>query len=187
VKNKVRQVMGEKLRPAWIERTYAAPEGLSPEQVEDIVWYVRFRLRRCAAASTIPYTPPTHTQPPSLHSPVYVVGRCGLLCASPVNRGYQKVDDTPYEEMELLSTVNTLHKGNIERVYIQRAPPPSLVFAAGAPGGSAGAVRVVCVVRACVASVPHVSCVVCVSDGGKLLRGRGGDDVSCYRPRVRCT
>ncbi|ELR22459.1 domain found in dishevelled, egl10, and pleckstrin domain containing protein [Acanthamoeba castellanii str. Neff] len=75
VKNKVRQVMGEKLRPAWIERTYAAPEGLSPEEVEDIVWYVRLRLRR----------------------------------------GYQKVDDTPYEQMELLSSTNTLHKGNIER------------------------------------------------------------------------
>jgi hypothetical protein len=115
VKNKVRQVMGEKLRPAWIERTYAAPEGLSPEEVEDIVWYVRLRLRRCAAASRIPQLthPPTHRV-------------CRGSCLS--NRGYQKVDDTPYEQMELLSSTNTLHKGNIERVY--SIPRP--LFAAGA-------------------------------------------------------
>jgi hypothetical protein len=35
-------VVGDKLqvRSAWVETTYAADEGLSPEEVEDIVWYV---------------------------------------------------------------------------------------------------------------------------------------------------
>jgi hypothetical protein len=40
VKSRVRQVVGDKLqvRSAWVETTYAADEGLSPEEVEDIVW-----------------------------------------------------------------------------------------------------------------------------------------------------
>jgi nucleotide-binding universal stress UspA family protein len=66
VKSKVRQVVGEKLRPAWVEVTYPTT-SLTAEEVEDVVW------------------------------------------------GFQKIDGTSHTEMELLASLNTLHKGDPKR------------------------------------------------------------------------